>query len=331
MTPPPLGRLAVAVTLPVSMLLAHGARAADGPPDAQLSAARDLFHEAEKDEDALRWADALEKLGRVARVKLTPGVLYHTALCEENLGHLIAAMRDYKAAASQARTENAADVLRVVDKRIVDSSGRIPHLVVLVDPDAPHAIVRLDGEAIPTGEPIAADPGPHTVETEAPGRSPSALTVTLQEGEATSVKVTLELVVATPPTTTTGASEAPRRPLEGLEGDSRKTRTLALVETGAAVALVAGGLGAYFAAGGQRDRSIRDCAQIVSQRADACDSEKNGVRAWDWVAAGAWAGAAAAGTLAVLSFERLHRAAPQGNRSAHLFVTPASAGIEGSF
>jgi hypothetical protein len=311
------------------MLLAQVARAADVPPEAQLSAARDLFREAEKDEDALRWADALEKLARVAHVKLTPGVLYHTALCEENLGHLLAAMRDYRAAASQARTENAADVLRVVDKRIVDSSGRIPRVVV--EPDAPDAIVRLDGEAIPPGEPIAADPGPHTVETEAPGRLPSALTVTLQEGEATSVKVTLELIVATPPATTPGATEARRRPLEGSEGDSRKTRTLAFVETGAALALVAGGLGAYFAAGGQRDRSIRDCAQIVSPRSDACDAEKNGVRAWDWVAVGAWAGAAAAGTLAVLSFERMHRTAAQGNRSAHLFVTPASAGIEGSF
>jgi hypothetical protein len=328
---PPLGRLAVAVTLPISMLLARGASAADVTPEAQLRAARDLFHEAEKDEDALRWADALDKLARVAQVKLTPGVLYHTALCEENLGHLLAAMRDYKAAASQARTENAADVLRLVDKRIVDSTGRIPHLVVFVEPSAPDAVVRLDGEAIPPGEPVAADPGAHTVETAAPGRSPSIVTVTLQEGEATSVKVTLDLVVAAPAATTPEAEDVRRTPLAGPEGESRKTRSLAFVETGAAVALAAGGVGAYFAAGGQRDRAVRDCAQVVSTRSDACDSEKNGVRAWDWVAIGAWAGAAAAGTLAVLSFERLHRSAAQSNRSAHLFVTPASAGIEGSF
>jgi hypothetical protein len=330
MTLLPLSRLAVAVTVPISVLVACGARAADVPPQAQLSAARDLFHEAEKDEDALRWGDALEKLARVARVKLTPGVLYHTAFCEENLGHLLAAMRDYKAAASQARTENAGDVLRLVDKRIVDSTERLPHLVVVVDPGAPDAVVRLDGEAIPPGEPVVADPGPHTVAAEAPGRSPSVVAVTLAERETTSVKVTLEPIVVTPTATATEPEEAQKRSTGRSGGESRKARTLAFAETGAAVALAAGGLGAYFAAGGQRDRSVRDCAQVVSPRTDACNSEKNGVRAWDWVAVGAWAGAAAAGTLAVLSFERLHRTA-HGNRSAHLFVTPTSAGIEGSF
>src|SRR5271154_5740503 len=50
------------------------------PTPTQIQAARELFSAARKDEDALRWADALEKLERVAAVKQTASVRYHIAL-----------------------------------------------------------------------------------------------------------------------------------------------------------------------------------------------------------------------------------------------------------
>src|SRR5580700_8963565 len=127
----PLGCLALA-TFSLSLLPSRAATAADGPTEAQLSAARALFIAAEKDEDAERWSDALEKLQRVAQVKLTPGVRYHIALCEEHLGRLVAALNDYKVAASEAHAENASDVLRLVDKRVADSTERIPHVIIVL-------------------------------------------------------------------------------------------------------------------------------------------------------------------------------------------------------
>ncbi len=109
---------------------------------------------AEKDEDAQRWNDALVKLERVAQVKLTSGVRYHTALCEEHLGHLVAALSDYEAAAEQAHAENATDVLRLVDRRIADSTERTPQVVVVVVPSVPDAILLLDGQPIAAGAAI---------------------------------------------------------------------------------------------------------------------------------------------------------------------------------
>jgi len=62
---------------------AHGA-----PSEGELQSARELFAAAERDEDAGSWADARGKLERVAALKLTAGVRYHLALCDEHLGHL---------------------------------------------------------------------------------------------------------------------------------------------------------------------------------------------------------------------------------------------------
>ena len=103
--------------------------------------------------------------------------------------------------------------------------------------------------------------------------------------------------------------------------------------------LGAGGLGAYVAAGREHADAVQACAQVVSPLADACDSRKNTVRAWDWISVGAWAGAAAAGTVAILSLVRLHRDAVRGdgagNRapspSARVVLGPAAMGVEGTF
>ena len=202
------------VAIPLSTLLARVALAGDAASDAQLRAARDLFVAAERDEDEQRWSDALEKLQRVALVKLTPGVRYHTALCEEHLGHLVAALSDYKAAASEARTENASDVLRLVDRRIADSTERVPHLAIVLVPSSPEATVRLDGQPVAPGVSVLTDPGTHTIDAQAPGRAPSTLVVTLQERDATSVEVKLE--AAPPPSAPPAATAETREPARAV-------------------------------------------------------------------------------------------------------------------
>jgi hypothetical protein len=77
--------------------------------------------------------------------------------------------------------------------------------------------------------------------------------------------------------------------------------------------------------------------------ASACDGTRNAVRALDWTALGAWTGAAAAATVAVIAWTR-PRAAPAApslaarpTRSqdeafaARLRVGPGSFAFEGSF
>jgi hypothetical protein len=94
-----------------------------------------------------------------------------------------------------------------------------------------------------------------------------------------------------------------------------------------AVALAAGGLGAFLEAG-----AVHSDAVARSERGTLSDgsgdSLKNAVRAWDWVAVGAWVGAAAAGTIAVVTFVRSQPGAAQ---SAQVVAGPASIGVEGSF
>jgi hypothetical protein len=76
------------------LLLAPTTSRAAEPTKTELAAARDLFARAERDEDGGRWGDALDKLRRASSVKMTPGIRFHIALCEENLGQLVAAPRE---------------------------------------------------------------------------------------------------------------------------------------------------------------------------------------------------------------------------------------------
>jgi hypothetical protein len=94
-----------------------------------------------------------------------------------------------------------------------------------------------------------------------------------------------------------------------------------------AVALAGGGVGAYFLAGSALDSGKTSCATVKSTAPDACDGQKNTVRAWDFTAVGAWAAAAALGTVAVVLWVRPGHV----DSSAALVVGPGAVGVEGRF
>jgi len=273
----------------VTLLGALGASPAMATPtDAQVQAAREIFAQAEKDEDASRWSDALEKLRRVSEVRLTAGVRYHVALCEENLGQLAGALSDYTAADTQARSENAQDVQRLVGTRLASLGPRVPRLTVHVVPEVPDEVVTLDGQPIAhslIGAALPVDPGAHRVEATAANRPTSSALVTLRERDSTVLEV--KLGALSTPTPTPTSTLTPHR-------------AAATLATAATVVLAAGGVGAFLLAGGSHDSAVSSCARVVSASADACDSQKNEVRAWDFVAAGAWVGAALAATIAIV-------------------------------
>jgi hypothetical protein len=297
--------------------------------DGQLQSARQQFAQAESDEDAGRWGDALDKLRHVLEVKRTAGVQYHIALCEEHLGQLVAALADYRAADGNAHSDNAQDVLNLVGKRLADLDARVPRLTIHLVPEAPDASVTLDGSALAhtlIGVAMPVDPGVHRVEASAQGRATSSVEVTMRERDATVLDVKLEnTVVREPPP----AREQDLSPSQGRvpEGPNRGA-AVAFAITALVTAGV--GLGAYIAAGNARSGGETGCAEVVSAAPDACDSKRQPVRAWDWVAAGAWAGAATAGTLAVLSWTRSPRpAAPASSIRVH--VGFGSLGVAGDF
>lgn len=288
-------------------LLASTARAA--PTDVELRAARQLFLDAEKDEDAGRWADALEKLRRVAEVKPTPGVRSHAALCEEHLGQLARALDDYTAAQTQASADGATDVLRFVAKRLAGLGPRVPRLTVQLVPAVPDAVVTLDGTGLgPSvlGVPIPVDPGEHAIEATSTGRLPVRRTIAIRERDTTVVELELSEPPAPPPAP--ASAQLPGRSPTTLvlsdrfapEASPAPSRLAASLSTAGAVALAGGGVAAYVLAGSARSSAIAQCARIVSDSPDACDAPRNGVRAWDATAALAWLGAAGVGALAVV-------------------------------
>src|SRR5580658_4739305 len=97
--------------LVLALLAAPLTSLAAEPSKTDLAVARELFSRAERDEDRGLWADAVEKLRRAGSVKMTPGIRFHIALCEEKQGQLAEALGDYVTAEAAARTEGNKDVL----------------------------------------------------------------------------------------------------------------------------------------------------------------------------------------------------------------------------
>lgn len=299
-----------------------------GPTPAQIQAARAVFVQAEADEDAGRWSEALAKLRQVLATKDTAGVRYHIALCEEHLGDLAQAQSDYAGAEAAAHAEQARDVLRLVGKKLAAIEARVPHVTIVIVPDAPGATVSLDARPVQPGSAVAVDPGTHVVDvTPADGRSPSRTPFSVAEGETTTVSV--------PPAGPGTPAPAPNPPVPPIGATTpaalppatpARSHTAAWLETAGAALLAGAGAAAYVAAGAARDQAQRSCALVTEPSSGSCDPYRVPVRAWDWAAIGAWTGAGAMATWAVLSWARGARGG-----GGEVTVGASSVRIEGAF
>jgi hypothetical protein len=330
---PSIGALAFAAAISLAPAPARAAPP-EGPPADRLATARELFAQAEHDEDAGRWQDALDTLRQIALVKLTAGIRYHIALCEERLDLLANAFEDFLGAREQATLEQAQDVLRLVGAELESLEPRVPRLSIHVSPEGLDAAVTLDGQALDVsrmGDSRPLNPGAHTIEARANGRRPTRVVVTMHERDATALEIPLAELSTPAPAT----SLAPARPQGETAPASANAgwppvRVGAIVATVAAAALAGGGVGAYLAAGRAHDDAVPSCATVVDRSPGACDAQKNTVHAWDWAAAGAWAGAAISAGLAVYFWTRPARA-DVAAAQVQLLVGTGSFAIRGSF
>ncbi|MGA3121238.1 MAG: hypothetical protein ABSF69_10775 [Polyangiaceae bacterium] len=321
-----LRRRALRASLSGAMIaLCSPAQASDAPSAAELNSARELFTDAERDEDAGRWQEALDKLRRVAHVKQTAGVRYHVALCEERLGFLAEAWEDYRSAQAQATGEGANDVLRLVGPVLGTLGPRVPHLAIHIVPDSADATVTVDGAPLARsslGDPTPINPGLHRIEAAAAGRTTVRTTVSLREGDSTVFDIALVEVV---PPIATGPSVPIRAPAPDVPAFGGAA---AGATTAASAGLAAFGVVAFVVAGTVRGGAIRQCRSLASANPDACEGLKNGVRAWDWTAAAAWGAAGVSGIVAAVLWSRPSRHATSSGR---LLVGPTSIGVAGSF
>jgi hypothetical protein len=295
----PTRRAALFLGMVLALAMSGAPALAAEPTPGQLQAARDLFMAATKDEDAQRWSDALDKLRRVADVKLTAGVRYHVAFCEEKLGQTATALAHYNEAQSAAQREHDKDVLDLVTPEFLAGlRGRVSTLTI----DVPDAIggaadVTLDGHPEPKGlwgVAVPVDPGPHHVEAHAPGRISFVRELIVREREVTVLDVTMPTLpdVPVPPPPPPAPERAPMPPSE-----SSRSLAAPLGTTIGAVLLASGGIGAFVLAGNAQSSGQAQCATRTSGN---CNDLRAPVRDWDSVALGAWAGSAILATAAVV-------------------------------
>jgi hypothetical protein len=300
--------------------------------DAELALAKKRFAHAEALETKGDWASALEALQQTASITMTPGIRYHIAFCQERMGRLVEASRNYALAQREAKASKgsaARSVLALVDQRFTEVAGRIPHVTLKVRPslsrDVRVLVDRLPVALLPSGT-FETDPGEHTIEVSAPGFAAAVLPLHIAEKELREVEIALVPVgMAAHSARGAAAMSESSLPTASAPRARGKARVGAIVATSAAAALVALGVGAYVLAGAAHDDGKAACAG----QASSCDDLKGSVRTLDSIALGAWIGAAALGvTAAVLWF-----AAPGGapKASPHISLGPGHVAIGCAF
>lgn len=322
------------------------------PTPSELQAARELFAKAQKDEEANEWSSALEKLRRVASVKMTPGVRLHIAVCEEKLGQLVAAFADYSAAESLAKSQSNGEVLQAVAEPLVRMKARVPMLTISVPSDASNLEVSLDGKKLAPGVlgvAMPVDPGAHKIEAKASGKKPFTALTTAREHDSVTIDVRFDSTAAPPPprdepkrderdepkhdepraTPATPTATKPDLHDAPPPEEDRATKTgsvlPAVLTAAGAVGLGIFGIGAFVAADGAYGDLKQACSTAL-----ACPSDKrDGVRTWDAVALTSWIGAGALATVSVVLF--VARASSRSEAAARLTITPTGAFVRGAF
>jgi hypothetical protein len=172
---------------------------------AELSAARQTFVEGKDFEKRGAWDEALLRFKAVARVKMTPQVRFHIALCEENLGRLVSAMRGFELAAEEARQAGATavEVAEKAPERVAALKKRVGTVTVHVNGKLIDSSVTLDGvPLLPSSfdAAIPVDPGAHVVLVlSAEGKGSSRTEVTVAEHGEAQVTVTVADALFSPP------------------------------------------------------------------------------------------------------------------------------------
>lgn len=181
---------------------------------AELKKARLQFQQATELERAGNWTAALQAFREVGQVRMTPQVRFHIAVCEENLGRLVAALGGYELASADA-DKVGPDFKGEVEEKVTKLRARIPKLVIERGEGASAAAIELDGVAVgdsSIGVEVPLDPGPHAVTAKAPNRKPFESTVTLKEEETTRLELKLEEIPQEQLAITGGAAPAPDKP-----------------------------------------------------------------------------------------------------------------------
>lgn len=282
---------------------------------AELKKARAQFQQATELEQAGNWTAALQAFREVGQVRMTPQVRFHIAVCEENLGRLVAALGGYELALADADKVNP-DFKGEVEENITKLRARIPKLVLERGAGANAAAIELDGVAVgdsSVGVEVPLDPGPHAVTAKAPNRKPFEASVVLKEQETTRLQITLE--------------ELPQELLRGPGAppppDKPPSKVVPYVIGGVGVASLIGS-GVLF---GLRQSTLSDLEKACPSHSDCPTSKQSRYDDLKFYHYGAQVtlgvGVAALGTAGALLFFQSRKKEPAPAASAQLTLVPS--------
>jgi hypothetical protein len=329
--------LAVGAALPTTARAASG----EGGTEGELVAARALFAEALKDEDAKRFVEALDKFQRVRAVRDTAQIEYRIGSCYEGLGQPAPAYTAYRQATVLGQDElKSADVIAAAVERVHALAKHLGWLSLTLPARSTSEVqVRVDDAVVPLaalGDPIVLEPGPHVVTATARDAAPYRSSIVLPEGAHVALTVALEPVPApasaVPPPAASGTQEDNTRraemPSAREETQDAGRRTVGWITVGAGAALLLGAGGVALLQGSDISTLNSRCPSGLcdhvrkgSSTAMDLESTRSGAVLEGTLALGLGAGglvAAAVGAYFVFS----SRGSSSGVRTARICIAP---------
>ena len=242
---------------------------------AELAAARRLFVEGKELEAQGEWAAALEKFETVAKVKMTPQVRFHIALCHEHLGRWVDAVNGFEFAEQEARAAGpgARDVLRNAPERAEALRARVAHLTLSVTGTIRTSTIFLDGREVSSalvGSDIPLDPGDHLVEVKRDGEVSFSRQLSFAEAEAQQLE--LEIDDPEPPATPVPTATPDPQPTPPPPVADNPPQWIAYVVAGVGVAAL-GTAGAFWYLRNEK-LSVLECQDPVEFT--GCDPVQQG-------------------------------------------------------
>jgi hypothetical protein len=233
-------RMLVASLACATCCLLDGQAACSQPDDAgadSLAAARALFADGVRDEEAGRFSEALEKFLHVREVRDTAPVEYRVGSCEEGIGKSTAAYTAYRQAIALGQGDSTnLEVVRAAVDRLDALGHRVARLMLALPDGAPADVdVRIDNASVARAaltQPVPVEPGPHVVTAAAKGSPPFRSEIFLPAGAQASVTVSLSFPSAALP-----SEDVPGATPRSSQG--RRTAGFVLVGGGAAVVAAA--------------------------------------------------------------------------------------------
>jgi hypothetical protein len=188
-------------------------------------------------------------------------VLFHIAVCEQNLGRYVEALNDLGRAEELAQVSGDDSVLELVPDRRKEIESKISHLRVELLGPSEDARVLVDGLVISKTAlrlDIPLNPGAHTVAVQQSGRPTVTRSLTLKAGGRHSER--FDLTPAAPAAAAPVTAEYASGEMPEPESDPTVAKKV-VIYSAYALALAGTGVGVYFLLDAQANQDTADLAR----------------------------------------------------------------------